>query len=162
MIETPRLLLRPFRLDDVDAVFAMHCEPHVMRFFGATTRAEVVGWLEADQANRAAGNYGRLAVEDKASGEFLGRSGLKHWEQFDETEASWLLRAVALGQGYATEAGQACLDWGFSNLSVGYITAMIRPANVGSIAVAERLGMTLLREDLLHDEPTLVYAAHRP
>jgi RimJ/RimL family protein N-acetyltransferase len=54
------------------------------------------------------------------------------------------------------------LDWGFANLSVDYITAMIRPENAESIAVAERLGMRPLREDLLHDAPTLVYAAARP
>lgn len=162
VIETPRLLLRPFRLDDVDAVFAMHSEPHVERFFGATTRAEVEEWLVIGLRTWAEGGYTRLAMVDRATGEFVGRSGLKHWEQFDEVEVGWMVRAAHLGRGYATEAGRASLDWGFANLSVDYITAMIRHENTESIAVAERLGMSFLREDRLHDAPTLVFAISRP
>lgn len=161
MIETERLRLRPFRPDDAEHLYAMHAEPHVMRFYGTTTREDVEKWLEADRATRAAGGLARLVIEDRATGEFLGRSGLKLWEQFGEVEVAWMLRANALGKGHATESGKACLDWGFANLDVPYVTAMILPENTPSRSIAERLGMTTIREDVLNDKPVLVYALHR-
>lgn len=162
MIETERLLLRPFRPDDGDHLYAMHAEPHVMRFYGATTRDDVETWLEADRATQGAGGLARLVIEDRATGEFLGRSGLKLWEQFGEVEVAWMLRATALGKGYAIEAGKACLDWGFAQLDIPYVTAMILPDNTPSRSVAERLGMATIREDVLHDKTVLIYALPRP
>jgi RimJ/RimL family protein N-acetyltransferase len=70
----------------------------------------------------------------------------------------WTLRADSWGRGYATEAAQACLDWGFRNLDLDYVTAMIRPGNDPSVRVAQRLGFTVLREDTLWDKPITVYA----
>jgi RimJ/RimL family protein N-acetyltransferase len=155
-------VLRPFTVADAAALYDMQAEPHVERFFGVTTRAEIDEWLAGQEALWAAGGYGRLVITDRVTGELLGRSGLKYWDEYDEVEVGWMLRAAYLGRGYATEAGKACLDWGFAHLDVDHITAMIRPENTGSIAVAERLGMSLLREDVLHDAPTLVFAIWRP
>ena len=134
-------MLRPFTVADADDLYDMQAEPHVVRFFDVTTREEIDEWLLGQEAIWSGGGYGRLVITDRVSGEFLGRSGLRHWAEYDEVEVAWMLRAVAMGRGYATEAGKACLDWGFANLSVDYITAMIRPENTESIAVAERLGM---------------------
>lgn len=102
-----------------------------------------------------------LAVLDRASGRFLGRAGLKYWPQFDETELGWVLRSDAWGHGYATEAGRACLQWGFSEFAMPYLTAMIQPENVRSIRVAERLGLTPLRTDVLLGDPVVVYILGR-
>ncbi|MFF5125899.1 GNAT family N-acetyltransferase [Streptomyces syringium] len=102
------------------------------------------------------------AIELKSSGEFIGRSGLQYWEQFDEVELGWTLRADHWGHGYATEAAQACLDWGFAALDDEYFTALIRPGNEASVRVAERLGFTPRREDHLQGRPVTVYAVDRP
>jgi RimJ/RimL family protein N-acetyltransferase len=67
----------------------------------------------------------------------------------------------ARGRGVATEAGRACVEWGFRDFALPYVTAMIAPDNDASTAVARRLGMTPLREDVLHDVPVVVYAARR-
>lgn len=98
-----------------------------------------------------------MAIVERASGRFVGRSGLNYWPQFDETEVGWVLRPDAWGRGFATEAGRACLEWGFTHLDLPYLTAMIRPENHPSIRVAERLGMRPLRSDLLMDVPVVVY-----
>jgi RimJ/RimL family protein N-acetyltransferase len=92
---------------------------------------------------------------------FLGRVGLRYWAQFDETEVGWTLRPETWGRGYASEAARACLDWGFRQFEFEYLTAMIRPDNASSLRVAERLGMTPLREDVLHDGPVIVHAIDR-
>jgi RimJ/RimL family protein N-acetyltransferase len=102
-----------------------------------------------------------FAVLAQASGRFLGRAGLKYWRQFDETEMGWVLRREAWGHGYATEAARACRDWGFSALTVPYLTAMIVPSNSASIRVAHRLNLVPLRNDILLDSEVVVYAISR-
>ncbi|MCX5114848.1 GNAT family N-acetyltransferase [Streptomyces sp. NBC_00378] len=68
----------------------------------------------------------------------------------------WTLRADHWGHGYATEAAQACLDWGFATLDNDYFTALMRPGNEASVKVAERLGFSPRRE--LQGSPVTVYA----
>lgn len=72
-----------------------------------------------------------------------------------------MLMPAARGRGVATEAGRACVDWAFRDLDVPYVTAMIAPDNNASTAVARRLGMTPLREDVLLGEPVVVHALRR-
>jgi RimJ/RimL family protein N-acetyltransferase len=73
-----------------------------------------------------------------------------------------VLRPDVWGQGFATEAGRACIDWGFRAMEVPYLTAMIVPDNLRSIGVATRLGMDPIRPDMLMDLPVVVYAIKRP
>ncbi len=98
-----------------------------------------------------------MAILERGTERFVGRSGLKYWPQFDETEVGWVLRPDAWGQGFATEAGRACVEWGLGALHLPYLTAMIRPENLPSVHVAERLGMTPLRSDVLMGGPVIVY-----
>jgi RimJ/RimL family protein N-acetyltransferase len=74
-----------------------------------------------------------------------------------ETELGWALRRNAWGRGYATEAGRACVEWGFSGFDLPSMTAMINAENDRSIRVAERLGFAPLREDRLLGDPVVVY-----
>jgi RimJ/RimL family protein N-acetyltransferase len=160
-IETERLILRPVRPGDIDDLLAMHEDPRVREFFGEYDRAKVTDWVVSGEAEWAERGTGKVVVLDRESGAFLGRTGLRYWPQFDETEVGWVLTAAARGRGIATEAARACVDWGFRDLDVPYLTAMIHPTNAGSIAVAERLGMAPLREDVLHGEEIVVYAVSR-
>jgi RimJ/RimL family protein N-acetyltransferase len=162
LIETERLLLRRFSDEDLDEFFALHSDPEVTRFIRALDRAEAEERLRKDEVEWRQRGHGILAVLERQSGAFLGRTGLKYWPQFGETEVGWILRRGAWGQGYATEAARACVEWGFAHLAVPYLTAMIVPANTHSVAVAARLGMTPLREDELLGESVVVYALDRP
>jgi RimJ/RimL family protein N-acetyltransferase len=161
LIETDRLLLRRFSPEDLDHFVALHSEPEVTRFIRPLGREEAAERLHRDEVEWAERGHGILAVFEKAGGEFVGRAGLKYWPQFDETELGWALRREAWGQGYATEAARACRDWGLAELDVPYLTAMIVPVNARSIAVAERLGMSAIREDELLGEAVVVYAVER-
>jgi len=162
LIETDRLLLRPLTTADLDDVVEMHAMPEVVRTMGAYDRAAALARLERNEREWAERGHGLVAILERASGRFLGRSGLKYWPQFDETEVGWVLRPDVWGHGFATEAGRACLHWGFEALDVPYLTAMIVPDNERSIGVATRLGMQPIRSDVLMELPVVVYAIGRP
>jgi RimJ/RimL family protein N-acetyltransferase len=163
IIETDRLTLRPLTMADLDEFIEMHAMPEVAEtMMGRFERPAAAARLERNEQEWQERGHGLVAVLERASGRFLGRSGLKYWPQFDETEVGWVLRADAWGHGFATEAGRACLGWGFRTLGLTYITAMIKPDNRRSIAVATRLEMRPVREDHLMDLPVVVYAIERP
>lgn len=161
-IETDRLLLRPLTTADLDELVELHGMPEVMRTMGAYERSAALARLERNEQEWEERGHGLVAILERTTGRFLGRSGLKYWPQFDETEVGWVLRPDAWGQGFATEAGRACLNWGFRDLTVPYITAMIVSDNHRSIRVAERLGMEPFRSDSLWELPVVVYALERP
>jgi len=136
----------------------MHAAPEVMDTMGPFDRPRAAARLEANEREWAERGYGLMAVIERVTGRFLGRSGLKYWPQLDETEVGWVLRTDAWGHGYATEAGAGCVEWGFRTLDLTYLIAMIQPRNVRSIGVAERLGMRRIREDRLGEIEVVVYA----
>ncbi|WP_329585167.1 GNAT family N-acetyltransferase [Streptomyces sp. NBC_01362] len=162
MIETERLLLRPLRVSDLDVFIELHADPLVNRFVGAFSRQQALERLTGIERQWDERGHGLCAIELKSSGTFVGRSGLQYWEQFDEVELGWTLRADHWGHGYATEAAQSCLDWGFATLENDYFTALMRPGNEASVKVAERLGFSPRREDQLQGSPVTVYALDRP
>jgi RimJ/RimL family protein N-acetyltransferase len=160
-LQTERLLMRPPAEADLQDLVALHDDPGMVRVFGTTTRSEMVDWIARARQEWDRRGHGRVVIRDRRDGAFLGRSGLRFWPEFGEVELGWSLAAAARGRGIATEAGRAWLDWGFRELDDPYFTSMIDPWNTASIAVAERLGMTFLRDDRLHGEPILVYALSR-
>jgi RimJ/RimL family protein N-acetyltransferase len=160
-IETERLRLRPADAGDVEDLVRLHDDPLVARSMGLRDRVWYEWRIEATREEWVERGHGFVIVLDADSGRFLGRTGLKYWPEFGETELGWVLRPEARGKGYATEAARAVLAWGFENLEVPYVTAMIRPGNDASVAVAERLGMTLGRRDQLNGDPVDVYSIDR-
>jgi RimJ/RimL family protein N-acetyltransferase len=160
-LRTERLLMRPPVEDDLEDLVALHDDPAIVRVFGDTTREEMVDWIAVVRRDWEERGHGRVVIRDRDGGAFLGRTGLRFWPEFGEVELGWNLTEAARGRGVATEAGRAWLDWGFRELDVPYFTSMIDPWNTASIAVAERLGMTRLRDDELRGEPMLVYSLGR-
>jgi RimJ/RimL family protein N-acetyltransferase len=160
-IETERLLLRPLSIADLDEFLAMHATPEVIATMGPYSESAAAERLAGYEREWEEHGYGLVALIERASGRFVGRSGLKYWPQFDETEVGWVLHPGVWGRGFATEAARACLDWGFSHLPLPYITAMIMPGNRRSLRVAERLGMSPLRSDVLRDLPVIVHSIDR-
>ncbi|ATL65594.1 GNAT family N-acetyltransferase [Nocardia terpenica] len=162
MIHTDRLILRPLTSGDIDSFVALHTDPKVSRFLDSYPRERAIQRLADVERQWEQRGYGLFAILLKDTGEFVGRCGLNYWEQFEEVEAAWVLVPAVWGRGYATEAAQACLTWGFGTLDVDYITAMIRTGNDQSVRVAERLGFTPRRQEIFADHPVTVYAIDRP
>jgi RimJ/RimL family protein N-acetyltransferase len=158
LLETDRLLLRPVEPGDLDELVRLHEDPAVARFIGTPSRAWLAERIGKSREDGPAPRHGLLAILDGADGAFLGRTGLKYWPQFEETELGWVLQPEARGRGVATEAAGAALRWGAATFDLPYITAMIRPDNTPSIAVAERLGFSPLREDELLGVGVTIYS----
>ena len=147
-LETPRLRLRDYRLDDFDAYAAMWADPAVVRFIGGVTFSRDVSWT---RFLRHAGmwrytGFGYFALEDRATGRFVGECGFQEARRqitpsLEGTlEAGWSLVPDAHGQGLATEAMQAALAWAVSAHAGRRITCMIDEDHIASRRVAAKLG----------------------
>lgn len=159
--DTGRLRFRRLGMEDLDELLALHEDPAVARYMGEYDRAGMEGYLRMVEEEWGERGHGRVAILDRTTGSFLGRSGLKHWPQFGETEVGWVLRPEMRGRGYATEAARAALAWGFDAFDLPYVTAMIQPDNAASARVAGRLGMRPIRCDELLGAEVVVYALSR-
>ncbi|WP_441248408.1 GNAT family N-acetyltransferase [Kitasatospora sp. McL0602] len=161
MIFTERLRLRPLSGADAAWWVELHADQEVNRFVGAYSPEQAAARLLAIETQWAERGHGLCAVELAATGEVVGRCGLNWWEEFGETEIGWTFARPHWGQGYASEAARAVLDWGFGTLGLRRITAMIHHGNAASVTVAERLGFTELRPDVVLGRACTVYALDR-
>lgn len=157
--ETDRLILRPFTLNDLDGLAAMVANPDVMEFLAVDGKPmpRFGAWqsLCATVGHWELRGYGMFAVIERASGEFVGRVGPWLPEDWPGLELGWSLRREFWGKGYATEAAAKCLDHIFGELNQPEVISLIRPGNVRSVRVAERLGMQLTGEVRLNHVPDL-------
>ncbi|HEX7082784.1 MAG TPA: GNAT family N-acetyltransferase [Gaiellaceae bacterium] len=145
MIETDRLRLRPFRPDDVDEVTRWVADPAFTRHLGgAWSRRRVVEMLERAGRHHAEHGYGPLAVEDRATGALVGRSGLAFHSAWPaDPELGWWIAPERQGGGLATEAGAACLRHAFEALGLPRVVSIALEANAASRRVMEKLGFRL-------------------
>ncbi|HET6817355.1 MAG TPA: GNAT family N-acetyltransferase [Mycobacteriales bacterium] len=161
-VRTERLLLRPIEVGDAEAMAAIYADPEVARFVHGLdvegTRAQLARWMGEWETR----GLGPFAIVDPDSGDFLGRAGVKYWQEFDFTEVGWVLRRDVWGRGYATEAGRASLDHAFANSDLELITAIIADGNVASVVVARRLGMEPWRQQVMFGMNCTIYRTRRP
>lgn len=88
--------------------------------------------------------FGWWAVEPRSKKRLIGWSGLLFLPETEEVEVGYLLDQAFWGKGLATEAAQACLKYGFGNLDVESIVAIVHPENIASQRVTEKLGMSFV------------------
>ena len=158
MLETTRLFLRPLDKSDVDAVFAMRSDAATMRFIREpqTDKSEAENWIKLVSSRWEKEKIGFCAVIEKASGKFIGWCGLWRLQESGEIEVGYALIKEFRGCGYASEAAEAFLIYGFETLNLTEIVAVARPENRASWRVMERLGMTydytgkFYERDLVH------------
>jgi len=163
-LETARLRMRAFRVDDLDAYAAMCADPEVMRFLGTGVtldRSEAWRSMAGFLGHWALRGYGMWALEEKQTGTLVGRSGFLNPEGWPGFELGWTLGRPSWGKGFATEAARRALDYAFEDLGRERVISLIRPANTPSMRVAERLGMVRAGEVELLGGPAFVYEATR-
>ena len=145
VIETPRVRLRPWKAEDRAPFFAINCEPAVLRFLPAITRAESDAMLGRIDAHIAENGWGLWAIEEKLSGALIGMCGLAHvrWQAFftPAVEIGWRLATASQGKGLAREAAERALRYGFEELGLARIVSFTTPANTPSWGLMVRLGM---------------------
>ena len=147
MLETPRLLLRPWRESDREPLQRMNADPRVMEFFAAPlSPAESDRMIDRMQAHIAQHRFGFFAAELRATGEFIGFAGISH-VPFEAhftpcIEIGWRLAAAYWNRGLATEGARECLRYAFQELALPEVVAFTVPANLRSRRVMEKLGMS--------------------
>lgn len=178
MIETERLVLRPWREADKPAFAAIINMPAMMAHFGGVKpRAEIDPLIDQQMASQARDGCSMWAVETRADGALAGICGVR-WQTlypgtpvFGELEAGWRIAERWWGQGVAREAAAASLAWAWANTDAPRVAAWTSRANVRSWGLMERLGMGRVSTlDFHHprvaaDDPEgdmIVYAIDRP
>src|SRR5919206_2698522 len=157
---TERLLLRAFRADDFERYAEMMADPDVSRHLmdgRPLTRAEAWRQLAMFAGHWVLRGYGLWAVEERASGEFLGRIGCLNPEGFPAFEIAYTLGRWAWGKGYAREGAAAALQYARETLERTEIVSIIRPANTASIRVATSLGALPGESVEFFGAPSVIY-----
>lgn len=142
VIETARLRLRMFRPEDLDSLAALFADPDVMRYVAdgkPADRETAEKAIDSMLAHWERHRFGRWAVEDKETGEFVGYGGLR--SLLGTPEAVYHFAKAHWGKGFATEVGRASLHFGFDDRGFERIVAIAKPANNASIHVLQKLGM---------------------
>lgn len=164
-LRTERLCLRALRVDDLDGYAQMYADPDVMRFLETGVplgRAEAFRSMALHLGHWQLRGYGQWALEERATGSFVGRAGLWQPDGWPGLEVGWILHRASWGHGYATEAGRAAMDYAFDVVEADEVISLIRPENDGSIRVAERLGESHHRTIQLLGHDACVYRKQRP
>ena len=145
LLETKRIVLHPFRLEDAEDAFAMNQDPRVPRFIPQESSAtiEQVRQLmkKITLSDYEKYGYGRLALMDKYDGHFMGFAGLKFLPDLQEVDLGYRLIHQDWGRGLATEAAQALVRYGFQTLGLNRIIAMAMRDSTRSIRVMKKSGM---------------------
>jgi RimJ/RimL family protein N-acetyltransferase len=175
MIETERLVLRPWREEDVAEFARVTNTPAVMEYLGGVKEPETFrGSFARVSASQEKNGFSFWILERKSDAALLGFCGVKVGNTppiENEIEIGWRLREDAWGQGYAREAATATLDWAWRNLSCNRVVAITAEGNRRSWGLMERLGMRRLNDmDFEHpDVPVgnkarhhITYAIERP
>jgi RimJ/RimL family protein N-acetyltransferase len=169
VLETERLILRPFQATDVDAQAAMMGDAEVMRHLGGHPLSREDSWrkLLGGAAMWGLFGWGYWAVARRSDGAMIGQLGFADFKRGlnpdieNIPEMGWLFAAEAGGQGYATEAGLAALAWLDSAHGRPEVAAIIDQANAPSIRVAEKLGFNERGPATYRGEPILLFRRPR-
>jgi ribosomal-protein-alanine N-acetyltransferase len=163
-LETPRLILRPFREKDLDLLAELMANPDFMRFsLGVFSREQTASFLGKLIDWDRHGLPSQLAAIHRDDNRLIGYCGFFH-QQVDgtnEIEIGYRLHPDYWGRGLATEAARAVRDHAFADLKLPRVISLIHPDNVPSRRVAEKNGMKLEKETVFRGFPTLVFAINR-
>jgi RimJ/RimL family protein N-acetyltransferase len=165
VLETDRMRLRRHAVEDFAACAAMWGDPGVTRFIGGkpATGEEVWARLLRYVGHWALLGYGFWAIEDKASGAFVGELGFADFKRDldppigGQPELGWALVPRFWGQGRATEAVRAALAWGDARFDGTRTVCIIDPENVASLQVAHKCGYRERARTLYKGAPTILF-----
>jgi 3-dehydroquinate dehydratase/shikimate dehydrogenase len=155
IIQTERLILRPWRMEDLEPLAKLYADPRVMEYWEVKTFEEARKDYNHFVSSLEKHGWGFWAVELRNSHQFIGLIGLEdvgfkaHFTP--AVEIGWRLHYDFWGKGYATEGGKATLHYGFEILNLNEIVSFTAVANKRSRNVMERLGMTYNPEDDFDD-----------
>ena len=163
ILETERLILRNWTSSDAENLFEICRDDEVMKYIGTgkgyKTLQEAEDFLSWAVNYQEENGFCRWAVVEKSSGEIIGSCGFARPHGTTEIELGYLLARKHWGKGFATEAAEACLRFGFNKLDFREIIAMTDLENTASQKVLEKIGFTKRGIEIYKDQENLVYLA---
>ena len=170
VLTTERLILRPHRAEDFDAVAAMTGDAEVMRYIGGKPQPREDSWrrMLCGPSMWLLLGYGYWIVERRADGAVIGQLGFADFKRAMTPsieglpELGYMFAAGTHGQGYATEGVAAALRWADSTLPYDQTVAIISEENAPSIRVIEKAGFAIREPALYRDESILLFRRIRP
>jgi RimJ/RimL family protein N-acetyltransferase len=164
-LRTERLVMRGWREEDFEGWAAIFADDEVMRALGAPggiddpeAWKQMAMWVGHWELK----GFGHWLLEDRESGELVGRAGLYYPAGWPGLEVGWTVARPHWGKGYAPEAARAACAWAYQELGTQHIISLIEPSNTRSIRVAEKLGETVEGHFQLREFDLLVYGADLP
>jgi RimJ/RimL family protein N-acetyltransferase len=161
-LTTTRLILRPPVFADFPAMEKLLTSERAKYMGGPYDSFAAWGLFCHDVACWHLFGHGALMIDLRLTGECVGQVGINHGPLFPEKELGWLLFEGHEGHGYAVEAAVALRDWAFAERGLPTLVSYIGPANMASIAVAERLGAVRDADAPRQDPEDLVYRHPHP
>ena len=165
VLETERLLLRPIREDDADALFALWSDPEVMRFIGdgkPRTREDSGERLRRALRHWREHGFGLWALLDKDKGCFMGGCGVGYFREMPDAELGYALARSHWGRGLASEAVTQVLRHAFEVLDLPRVIGVVQVGNVASQHILLKAGMTLQQAYQSEGKEALLYAVENP
>lgn len=164
-ILTARLRLRGHRVDDLAACHALWGDIDVVRHITGkpATREETWGRLLRYAGHWHMLGFGYWALEDRATGAFVGEAGLADYRRdivpslSNHAEIGWLVSPQWHGRGLASEAVRAILAWGDANLVRPCVACLISPDNRPSLRLAERVGFRVWTQTIYRGDAVVLY-----
>jgi len=149
LIETDRLVLSGWTMEQLDDLVRLHGNPNVSRYLSldglpwteAKARTALAGWIALFETRK----LGKLRVTRKSDGAFIGRAGYGIYPPTGEPELGYALFEEHHGQGYAKEAAAALRDWIFRDTDASHFIGFADTRNAPSIAVLRKIGMVPTR-----------------
>lgn len=165
IFETPRLILRQITIEDAPLILELNSDPEIVKYVHEPTlqtidKAEKI--IKDIILPQYKNNLGRWAIHIKDNMDFIGWCGLKHRHELNEIDLGYRLMQKVWGNGYATEAAQQTLKYGFDNLNLKLITGRAHIENLASIKVLEKIGMNFFEEGIVDDCPVRTYTKANP
>ena len=163
-IETARLHMRPFTFNDLDQFALIGSDPEVMRYIGdgrPQYREQTEATLNAIIEHHHRHGFGLWGAIEKASGSLAGFCGLQFLDKTSEVEVGYRLAKRFWGKGLASEGAAASLRYGFEELGLDRIVAVVQPQNIASSRVLEKIGLSYVKVAYYYNTDVKYYAITR-
>ncbi|BCL33668.1 GNAT family N-acetyltransferase [Nostoc sp. MS1] len=157
-LETARLRLRYFTLDDFEDLFRLYSDVEVMKYLSPRSREQTQASLIKHIQQWQEHNLGMWAVVHKQSSKLIGRCGLGFLDNTHEVELGYVLDKSYWNLGLGTEASIATLNYGFLTIKLKRIVAIANPQNIASRRVIEKVGMKYEKLAYYYGQDVVYYA----
>lgn len=166
ILQTERLLIRTWAVDDTEALFEICRDSKVMQHIGTgkpyESKIEAQRFLNWAASYQEENGFCRWAVVERSSQKIIGSCGFARLENSGDIELGYLISHQMWGKGYATEAANACLRYGFEQLGFAEVVALTDPEHFASQRVVEKLGFICRGIENYGGENNMVYFAANP